>query len=144
MELHVEPGAQNPPIQCACCGMWTLHVQGHVLEGEATLAAYSVHWTAGNLSHPPIFDLIIGSWGEGTGAEQRLGVSLKYRAGQGFMVIDSDDRPFSKGTPLFSHPLKRSEVIGTEMAAVVFKIVDAIWLQDGRLLELRSGTTDRY
>lgn len=138
-DLEVEEGGRSSPIQCACCGYWSQSVNGYVHEGEQTVAAYFVQWTAGNLAHDPNIDLVVGQWGDGTTAADRQGVSLMYRVGQGFMVIDADARPFSGGQALFSHALKRSDVVGTGLAAAVFRIIDAIWLQDSRIEELRMA-----
>lgn len=47
------------------------------------------------------------------------------------MVIDAADRAEAKGE-LAKAALARADVVGTPLAARVFAIVDAIYLQDGR------------
>lgn len=139
LELEIQEGSQTTPVQCACCGKWSQCINGFVYEDGIAIAAYFVHWTKNNLDHDPNFDLIIGSWGDGASANDRYGVSLVYRIGQGFMVIDAETRPYAKDQTLFSHVLKRSEVIGSNIASISFQVVDAILLKDGRLCELREA-----
>lgn len=99
------------------------------------MAAYWMHWTAGHLSTTGAnLDLVIGKWGEGTDANDRVGVALVHRqlddGTPSLMVIDADDR-FSI-SDLAATALKRRDVINTPLAEQVFSIVDAIYLQDGR------------
>jgi hypothetical protein len=47
------------------------------------------------------------------------------------MVIDAADRSEGKGG-LARTALARADVVGTTLAAEVFAIVDAIYVQDGR------------
>lgn len=54
------------------------------------------------------------------------------------MVVDASDRPFSKNQDLFSHVLTREAVVGTKFADELFQLVDAIWLQDSRIGEVRG------
>ncbi len=53
------------------------------------------------------------------------------------MVVDSQGRQAARGELASSH-LKRSEVIGTPIAPQVFAIIDAIYLGDSRLQEIRN------
>ena len=52
------------------------------------------------------------------------------------MIIDASDRSVAT-SPLVGRALTRDEVIGTPLAADVFRILDAIWLQDNRIAALR-------
>jgi hypothetical protein len=52
------------------------------------------------------------------------------------MVIDATGRPIAQGD-LVSRSLRRAEVIDTPIAKQVFDIIDAIWLQEGRIEEIR-------
>ena len=121
---------------CDCCGNDSQSVWGMVHQGEATLAAYWMHWTVGHLSEPGAnLDLVLGRWGDDATADDRFGVALiHHRQADGtpsLIVIDAADRPFSKGQ-LATTALSRAEVIGTPIAERVFSLVEAIYKQDGR------------
>lgn len=135
--LKVEEGGESDRAECACCGKSSRSVNGYIFDSEGPIAAYFVHWTEGALNHDPNIDIIVGRWGEGSGPEARCGVSIRYRLGVGFMVIDAGSRPFANGHALFTRALPRAEVVGTELASEVFSLLDAAWLQDSRLEELR-------
>ena len=101
---------------------------------------YFVQWTVGAPSHWPNFDLIIGEWGERASADDRVLVALRYHAetqGGGFMVVDSGDRP-AAASELYGAALRRDDVIGQDIATRAFDIVDAIWMQDPRIDEIRG------
>jgi hypothetical protein len=115
-------------------------VWGDVSATGQTLAVYYVQWTVGSPDHNPNFDLIIGAWGEEADPGQRTLVSLMYQpgpAGGGFMIIDGEGRPADSRT-LCGRALKRAEVIGTPLAKQVFQLIDAIWLHDARIAEVRG------
>jgi hypothetical protein len=121
---------------CDCCGNESQSVWGMVHQGEATLAAYWVHWTVGHLSEPGAnLDLVLGRWGHDATADDRFGVALIHRqqadGTPSLMVIDAADRPMSNGD-LATTALAREDVIGTPIAEQVFSLVDAIYEQDGR------------
>lgn len=121
---------------CDCCGNESRRVWGMVHhQGGPSVAAYWMHWTAGHLSEPGAnLDLVIGKWGDGTDAHDRVGVALVHRQLEdgtpSLMVVDADDR-FSN-VDLAATALKRRDVINTPLAKQVFSVVDAIYLQDGR------------
>ena len=121
---------------CDCCGNESHRVWGMVHQhGGPTVAAYWMHWTVGHLSEPGAnLDLVLGKWGDGTGASDRFGVSMVHRQLEdgtaSLMVIDADGR-FSSAE-LAAKALARRDVIGSPLAEQVFSIVDAIYLQDGR------------
>ena len=125
---------------CPCCGHNSRSVAGLVHRADSGEAAYVVQWTAGQIDkHGAHFDLVLGRWGEGTTRADRYAVSLEFRrteTGPAFMVIDADKRDIGKGD-LAHRGLTRQEVIGTPLAKQAFEIIDAIWLQDERLAEIR-------
>jgi hypothetical protein len=89
--------------------------------------------------HGAHFDVVIGMWGDGTTAADRASVALEFRqtdSGPAFMVVDAKELG---GDDLAPRPMPRSLVVGTATAEAVFRIVDAVWLQDGRLKELRDA-----
>jgi hypothetical protein len=121
---------------CDCCGQTSHSVWGFVHQGEATVAAYWMHWTVGHLDEPGAnLDLVVGAWGDKAEAEDRTAISLLYRepedAPPALMVIDAPERPIANSV-LVGNALLRAEVVGTPLAAHVFSLVDAIWVQDER------------
>lgn len=85
---------------CACCGGVTRKVWGYLLREDVMLAAFFVVWTKGHVrKHGAFFDLIMGRWGDGTTAEDRMAVSLEMRVmeeGPQFMVVDAGEREVGK------------------------------------------------
>lgn len=82
-DYEVEPLGETAG-RCECCAAVTRSVWGVVhLAGAETVASYFVTWTpeAALDAHPANMDIILGAWGEGTGAADRVGVSLLYAAG---------------------------------------------------------------
>lgn len=138
-ELQVEPTGSADFGPCECCGNNSRRVWGRVRTPTAALAAYFVHWTLTRVrDHGANFDLIIGRWGEGASARDRLLVALDYRlleSGPGFMVIDAAGRP-AASSELVGRALSRAEVIGRPIAQQAFAIVDAVLAQDARVAEL--------
>ncbi|MEH6789905.1 hypothetical protein [Parasphingorhabdus sp.] len=135
-ELTVEQLDESSGV-CDCCGNASRKVWGLVHSGERTVAAYWLHWTIGHLdTEGANFDLIVGSWGDGTGPQDRFAASLLYRepvdSPPAFMVIDASERQIA-GSELFQSALRREDIIGTPIAEQLFAFVDAIWLQDSRI-----------
>ena len=121
---------------CDCCGEASRSVWGLINQGNATVAAYWMHWTVGHLDDPGAnLDLVLGAWGDDTTARDRVAASLIYRvpedAPPAFMVIDAADRPIGK-SDLVGGALRRDEIIGTPIADQLFALVDAVWTQDQR------------
>jgi hypothetical protein len=82
----------------------------------------------------------LGQCGTGTTKADRYLVSLEFRRterGPEFMVIDASQRQV--GAELAHRGLLRDEVIGTPLAKQAFDIVDAIWIQDPRIGEVRGA-----
>lgn len=101
---------------------------------------YFVQWTVGAPEHDPNIDLIVGPWGKEAKPEHRVAVSLLYRparAGGSFMVIDGEGR-HTDDRALCGRALKREEVVGTPRAKEVFAFLDAIWLTDPRIAEVKE------
>ena len=121
---------------CDCCGHESRSVAGLVYEQGGACVAYWMHWTAKHLSDTGAnLDLVLGSWGDGTSAEDRYAVSLVHfqqeDGSPALMVIDAQDRPAANGN-LAASGLRRDEVIGTSLAEQIFALTDAIYEQDGR------------
>lgn len=135
-ELTIEQQDERGGL-CACCGNVTRTIWGLVHNGDKTVAAYWLHWTTGHLDTDGAnLDLVVGSWGDGTGPQDRFAASLLYREPinepPALMVINANERKIA-GSDLVRSALRREEVIGTPVADQVFALVDAIWLQDSRI-----------
>lgn len=128
---------------CACCGGTLRRLWGYVHYGDAALAAYFVTWTEGQLPrHDAEWDFVVGGWGEGSSAEDRLAVSLAMRSTDGgpeFMLVDAEGRG-AADAEVAARAMSRDEVVGTKLADAVFGMVDAIWAGDARLAEAGLGT----
>jgi hypothetical protein len=125
---------------CDCCGCTTKRVWGFIHRDGEAVAAYFVGWAEQRPDHGATFDLILGKWGDSATRLDRFAVSLDYRiveASPQFMVVDAQDR-LKSGGDLAGTALKRSDVIGTTFALQVFAVVDAIYMGDARLNELRA------
>jgi hypothetical protein len=135
-ELSVEPLDESSGL-CECCGTQTRCIWGFVHSGDRTVAAYWVQWTVGHLKEfGANVDLVIGRWGEGASADDRSVVALQHfhhpDGSPALMVIDAADRPAAQ-SDLARFPLRRADVIGSELATQVFAITDAIYLHDSRM-----------
>jgi len=138
MELTATPWKETSAT-CDCCGKLSKTICGEVSVADKTLAIYYVQWTVGSAEHFPNIDLIIGPWGAGAEPGERVLIALVYDCGAdggGFMIIDSENRP-ANSPELCGRALKREEVIGTPFAQEAFQLVDAIWLQDPRVDEVK-------
>jgi hypothetical protein len=140
--LTIEASGEKSFGPCDCCGEMTSRVWGFVYDSGVAAAAYYVEWTAGHDGASAAFDLIIGAWGDNTGAADRQAVSLDFRkseSGPAFMVVDAGNRTVAS-SPLISKALNRDEVIGSEIATRVFAVCNTIYLGDPRLSVLRGVT----
>jgi hypothetical protein len=140
-ELELEINSEDQKLfgPCVCCGEMTSRVWGYVYRSDAAVAAYFVEWTRFHTMPDAMFDLIVGTWGEGKEASDRQAVSVAFRqleTGPSFMVQDSSARNIAS-SPLISQALDRNAVIGTPLATEVFAICDLIYLADPRLSEIR-------
>jgi len=137
--ITLEPTGSRDFERCPCCGENSRTVWGLAHRDGSAHATYFVHWTLGKVADDGAhFDLILGRWGEDATKADRYAVSLEYRRtdqGPAFMVIDATERPVAHNE-LAARALRRDEVIGTEVAASAYEIVDAIWLTDGRISEV--------
>ncbi|NPC59397.1 hypothetical protein [Caenimonas soli] len=125
---------------CACCGRTSKTIWGDLAQGELTVALYFVQWTLGAPEHAPNIDLVVGPWGDEAKPEHRLAISLLYHPAQGggsFMVIDGEGRR-TDDRFLCGRALKREDVVGTPLAQEVFALVDAVWLTEPRICEVKE------
>jgi hypothetical protein len=127
---------------CDCCGDMSQLASGMVRLDDEPYAAYQVHWTSHQVArHGAEFYLILGQWGDGTTAENRFAVALHFFVEPdrfGFSVVDADQTPMASH-PLVGRALPRQSVIDTPLAQEVFKLVDAIWLEDENISEVTNS-----
>jgi hypothetical protein len=126
--------------RCECCGQTSKSIWGDLSGADGTHAVYFVHWTVGTPAHHPTIDLVLGQWGEGASPGSRVLVSLEYRPGEdggAFMVINGEGRS-ADNRRLCGRALSRDEVIGTPLATQVFTLIDALWLTEPRVAEVRA------
>ena len=137
-QLEINADDQRTFGPCDCCGNMTSRVWGYVRQGEKAVSAYFVEWTPGHQDRAANFDLIVGSWGDETTADERVGVALAFRnvaTGPGFMVVDSDRRSVGKSS-LVGRSLTRQQVLDSRICQDIFVMCDAILSQDHRLTVL--------
>lgn len=137
--LRVEPTGAADFGPCECCGAATRRVWGFVHRPAGTEAAYFVQWAVGRVpDHGALFDLILGRWGDGAAATDRVLVTLDYRltdTGPAFMVVDAAGRP-AADSDAGGRPLARDEVVGRPVAGRAFPVADAVLAGDARVAEL--------
>jgi hypothetical protein len=136
--LRTEIGGESGGT-CDCCGQTSRTIWGSVLAAEQTVAVYYVQWTVASPQHYPNIDLILGEWGDGTAGADRALVAMQYQpkvGGGSVRVIDAKGRP-PEHSDICGAGLARGEVIGTPLAQKVFAVVDAIWLGDKRIGDMR-------
>jgi hypothetical protein len=144
--LVVEPLDSKDFDVCEKCHGNSRKVWGYLHRGEQTEAAYFVEWTLGRVAEQGAhIDLIIGRWGDKSQRSDRFAVSLEFRhteTGPWFMLIDSEQRDISH-SELVGKSMARENVIGTPLAKKVFEMVDAIWLCDERITEIKCSTANK-
>jgi len=125
---------------CDCCGRPSKTIWGSLSTNDKTLAVYYIHWTVNAPEHSANIDVLVGEWGEGKTAQNRVLVSLLFQPSPGggaFMVVDGPGRP-ADSRDLCERALRRAEVVGTPLAQEVFALVDAIWLTEPRIAEVQN------
>jgi hypothetical protein len=133
--LEIEPASMRNSGKCACCGKFRRTVWGYVYKDGGPRACYFVEWTIGRRDCSARFDVVVGSWFDGTTEDDREAVSLEYRlldSGPSFSVVDAEGRPAAE----VGRARKGSEVEGTELAAEVVTIAGAVLEVDERVREL--------
>jgi hypothetical protein len=133
--LEIEPASMRNSGKCACCGKSRRTVWGYVYKDGGPRACYFVEWTVGRRDCSARFDVVVGSWFDGTTEDDREAVSLEYRlldTGPSFSVVDAAGRPAAE----VGRATKGSEVEGTELAAEVVTIAGAVLDVDERVREL--------
>lgn len=137
--LTIDPTGESIG-HCDCCGTGTRRIWGLAYNDGEAVGAYFVGWTEQRPDHGASIELILGKWGETTAQQDRYVVAMDCRiveASPQFMIVDAEGRLPSTSN-LAGSALKRSEVTDTPLAPQVFALVDAIYLGDPRLEEVRN------
>ena len=139
--LSVEPTGESQG-HCDCCGNVSRTVWGYVHEAERTVAAYFVHWTVGSSEHLPNLDFLIGTWGNDEINDRVLSAWLYSPDQNSFMITDASQRPAASSS-LCSHALSREETLAMpQIKEVAASCLDAVWIQDVRIAEIRGAEDD--
>lgn len=145
--FHFEETSVNDYGPCACCGDLSLLASGMVRLNEEPYAVYQAHWTNQQvIQHGAEFYIILGEWGDGTTAANRFAVALHFFVESdrfGFMIVDADQTSIASH-PLVGRALARAEVLDTPLAGETFDLVDAIWLQDPNISEVRESVPNPH
>ncbi|RAQ04258.1 hypothetical protein DPR02_26770 [Burkholderia cepacia] len=137
--IHAYPGEEST-FNCACCGGETRRITGELHQDDSVVGVYFVQWATGRPDHPPIIDLVLGDWGESAGPADRVLVSLIYipREGGGpVSIVNAAERRVDI-SDLFEFALAREQVIGTPLAPLVFQMIDALWITDPRIADVKA------
>jgi hypothetical protein len=137
--LEIEPTGESTGY-CDCCGSTTKRVWGFAYRDGGAVGAYFLGWAERRPDHGASIELILGNWGETATRQERYVIALDCRIAEAspqFMLVDAEGR-LPSADDLASVALKRSEVVGTPLAPQVFALVDAIYLSDPRIEEVRN------
>jgi len=141
---HALDPAGTTSVACDCCGGTTRRVWGYLHSESGETSAYFVQWTQGQRDkHGAFFDFVIGRWGDDTSPADRTLASFECRwidSRPGFMAIDASSR--SGYTSIASSLLNRADIVDTPLAARLYELVDAVWVQDDRIRELTRDPCD--
>ncbi|WP_423762674.1 hypothetical protein [Burkholderia sp. NLJ2] len=137
--IHAYPGEESI-FNCTCCGHETRRITGELHQDNSVVGVYFVQWAIGRPDHPPTIDLVLGDWGESAGPADRVLVSLIYmprKRGGAVSIVNAAERGVDIST-LFEFALAREQVIGTPLAPLVFQIIDALWITEPRIAEVKA------
>jgi hypothetical protein len=136
-QLTIETSGESQG-HCDCCGNTSRTVWGYVYQGNQAIAAYFVQWTLGSPDHQPNLDFLIGTWGDDQINDRVLSSWLFSPSENAFMIVDAQNRPAAKST-LCSRALSRDETLALpELKTIAANCLDAVWLQDERISEIRG------
>jgi hypothetical protein len=139
--LRVEPTGESGG-HCDCRGNETRTIWGHIHSGEKIVACYFLQWTRNAPQHFPNLDFLVGAWGDDSIHDRKLVSWLFDPAGPSLMAIDGASRPAAK-SPLCAKALTRDEVIyDGELMGLSTDLIDALWLGDARVQEVKDLAND--
>ena len=116
-------------IACECCGFKIVYSSGFVYleeDEEMPEMEYVARWTDGKGDHGISFLVYIDAF------EKYASVMFDFED-HGFTVINPSDNDW--GDVEESELLERDEIIGTDHADLLFKVLDEIWRCDKSLIK---------
>ena len=144
LAVTVVPVGLDETGPCPCCGRESRCAWGTAHAGGRQIGVYYLHWTLGHVAAQGAnIDMVLGDWDEGAGPLRRSALAMVYRMtdkGPSLSVIDAKDRPVARSS-LAGRALARGDVIGAPVAKDAFDIADAIFANDGRVIELLGAWT---
>jgi hypothetical protein len=118
-------------------------LSGFISDATQSLAAYIIAYTNGNPEHGAEFTFMVGKWGEGAMAQDRFVIVLHHFPERGFMIDSDIAEKKSNMRELASNFLSREDIIGSDFADSLFGMVDAVYMKDSRLDEIRNWKAAR-
>lgn len=125
---------------CDCCGDPTQTVSSDLFLGDDLASLYWVTWTPGKPDHRAAFRLVFGPWGDGADPSGRALALADYfideERGGSFWVRDDATALIRKDSAVRA-ALSRADIVGVLFGMTFFAILDAIFMKDPRLDEIR-------
>lgn len=128
--------------RCECCQNETISLSGFVSTETESLAAYFIAYTNGQPKHGAEFTFVVGKWGDAAMAKDRFVIVMHHFPEQGFMIDSDIVEKKSNMQELASNFLNRDDIIGSKFADTLFSMVDAVYMKDSRLDEIRNWKAD--
>ena len=139
--LLVEEDGRSTGL-CDCCQNETISLSGFVSTESESLAAYFIAYTNGQPDHGAEFTFVVGKWGEEAMAQERFVIVMHHFPEKGFMIDRNIEEKKANMRELASNFLNREDIIGSRFADTLFSIVDAVYMKDSRLDEMRNWKAD--
>ena len=139
--LLVEEEGRSTGV-CDCCQNETISLSGFVSTETESLAAYFIAYTNGQPEHGAEFTFVVGKWGEDAMAKDRFVIVMHHFPEKGFMLDSDFAEKKANMRELASNFLNREDIIGSKFADTLFSIVDAVYMKDSRLDEMRNWKAD--
>lgn len=118
--------------ECPCCGNDTVMSLGTVTTVEGFSAEYLCKWAP---ECPDLIAFLLSLFDDSLGEKVAVGISFVFEI-NAFTVQSIGDYPWTDEELSGKGPLcDRTEVIGTDLAKKLFKMLDEIWLEDPYLSE---------
>ena len=136
-------GESSSPKPCPCCGARGRTVWGYIYDQAALRAVYYAQWVLGQSSHALTLLISAGSWEEDSSPQDRAAVGLECRSVDNqteLMLIDAAQTPWG-AEEILGDKLTRREVVGTELASLVFDLAGQILIQDTRIKAILEAPT---
>jgi len=120
---------------CACCGNTTNEVHGTLENDGEWLGHYMCRWSMQHPEKGVIFQIGLGDWRDQAPADARWMFGATYSTETAGFRLD-DLRRNDGGTD--ATLLDRSDIIDTPFAQEAFAMLDAVFMKDPRLAEVRG------